>query len=546
MAEDVSQSEHEPGLALEEGVEVSDEELLLERANTHHRPVDRQGTSRLPFGELSSRRFEILVYCLCVASERDQRFVLMKGVHDQARDLIAYDDSGSLSKILQCKNYARALDKPTLGRFLAELAMYRLEDAEFRARTDKVEVEVWCSGRFAETAHEFANTFATFDDSEAAKEWISNRKKAIKALKDIDVDQAVSFFVSTFRDRISLSLVTGIDITAKLREHPDVEEEFFQIRTVVREDRVAGLLRNELERSGLTALVDPDARDLLNRLASSSDDRRLDTGLFRLFGVSHGHFSLLGTTIKPTLFQLAGGYAQLTQALQEATSEQAERLLEERLKPLTDLKPVTRHYVRYFFKTKIQAAYKKETMPESLERPGPSAEIPPLGAAEFKWKRFILSQLGSEYDIWKAGAIDQLQGDEELRRLKVGILNHLYKEFTSFDEVTSAIFSDLAEHPRLLHDLNEAVQPFLPKDTTLVIESLTFFDDKERTRRVFESVAKLAGVEGANMRPPEDGQAQAEEEVERRCPNCGAEAEPFQVKGPDGKETTRCQECRES
>jgi hypothetical protein len=84
-----------------------------------------------------------------------------------------------------------------------------------------------------------------------------------------------------------------------------------------------------------------------------------------------------------------------------------------------------------------------------------------------------------------------LVGDEELKKLKISLLEFLHTGLNSVKEMSARFDEDMEKIKPLLPSIEVEIEKDLPKNPTIVIETANLFDDPEKLLKVMSESEKL-------------------------------------------------------
>jgi hypothetical protein len=233
--------------------------------------------SSLPFDLLDDRRFEILTYRLKCAEldSSGARVHLMQGVGERGRDVLVYNQQGSLVQVIQCKRLQKRMTAPTLRQELIKLALHAFLQRDILGN-GPVAYELWCSGGLTEQAasilNRWPNLWTEANVCNDTEEVIGQYAR----LKTLTWHKVKRFVCTTFPKIVQPELVNDITITSRVRACPQVYQAFFQYNVVMPSDDVEARLRKVLaEGMRIRELNDADARHVLDRLQAFPPEQRL-------------------------------------------------------------------------------------------------------------------------------------------------------------------------------------------------------------------------------------------------------------------------------
>ncbi|MEP7125045.1 MAG: hypothetical protein ABJE95_29210, partial [Byssovorax sp.] len=240
-------------------------EPVPETEKAHTAPGDS-----LSFDGLEDRRFEVLAYKLTAAEPGGARAHLMSGVRDKGRDIIVYSDAGKLVAIKQCKKYRDRLDEPTVRREMLKLAIHSYREPAILG-SGPVVYELWCPGGLFETAE---SLFLEWPNRWTEMLLASDAAKVLReyaAFGELVWDDVKEYIVTKFPRIVTPGRLGALDISGRVRNHPTIFEEFFQVTSVMRTQDV----RDFFSQLGIAELTDDHGRHVLGRIKQFPPEQRL-------------------------------------------------------------------------------------------------------------------------------------------------------------------------------------------------------------------------------------------------------------------------------
>jgi len=242
------------------------------------KPVDPGGDA-LPFEQIEDRRFEVLTYRVQCADldDRGHRVRLMQGSGERGRDVLIYDDTGRLKRIVQCKNYRDRITRPLLVRELLKLAFHAHLDPTIIDATT-IGYELWCPGGLTEPAAKLVDTWPRGWTEELLGPEAVKVLRNYAAFDEINWGNAKGFVTDRFAQQVKVVHLDRTTITARVRKHADIYAAFFEGKLVMEKEHVEVVFEDVLRRvmgDQARYLQDADARHILDRITSFPQDERL-------------------------------------------------------------------------------------------------------------------------------------------------------------------------------------------------------------------------------------------------------------------------------
>lgn len=240
-------------------------------------PPDTHSDS-LPFSSLDPRRFETLVFRVKSAELDDRaRVCLMAPGGDQGRDVVAYNLSGSVSYVVQCKKLQKRMTAPEVLNELIKLALHNHLEPSILGE-GPIAYELWCPGGLTESAAKIIDTWPrqwTADNLSAAANRVISTYKA--KFGDLDWYRIRETLIPSIARLVSPVYYDDVLISARVRAQIDIYRTYFQVNVVAPLADVQAAVEDGIRKAfpELRQLSDADVRHVCDRVYGFPQDRRV-------------------------------------------------------------------------------------------------------------------------------------------------------------------------------------------------------------------------------------------------------------------------------
>lgn len=205
---------------------------------------------KYPTHELSSRRFEELIYTLLSRAGRDgleqqiplfTKVELMQGVGERGRDINIYDDSEVVG-LVQCKHSSRfghRISKPEVVKEVFKFFLHAYIDKQLIPDPERFKYILVTNVDFTEPAKEFLNNVSggLYSMDAEIETVVREVVKSTKRLQQIQVDKNLVTWLIKIARKVSFSRLVSIDINAQIsRNEAEVVPEYFDVKKVIDSD----------------------------------------------------------------------------------------------------------------------------------------------------------------------------------------------------------------------------------------------------------------------------------------------------------------------
>ncbi|MEN3313741.1 MAG: hypothetical protein V7645_3070 [Actinomycetota bacterium] len=240
----------------------------------------------LPFNHLSGRRFEILAWEMkrALPMRAGDLVRLMQGTGERGRDLLVFDAQRKLRGIVQCKRQASRVDLTSTIQALAKVALhYSLKPSVLGGEV--IQFELWSSSGFTEPAAELLDGWPASWTEDAVRPHVVTLLAEFAAFKGLTWDLVRDSVMRSFPSRVEVRGVDGLEITAQLRDLPEVHARFFEVLVAASQDQVDAAVEKTMARNGLVLLSGKDVAHIVERVQSVPAADRLFFGQGYLLGM---------------------------------------------------------------------------------------------------------------------------------------------------------------------------------------------------------------------------------------------------------------------
>jgi hypothetical protein len=275
------------------------------------------------------------------------------------------------------------------------------------------------------------------------------------------------------------------ELTTLMVGHTDIQERYFSLRKVV-DNQYVERIGAEVEKLART-FAEEEVRRLLDELNAVPRERRIDLGLFSLWGYPEaflkglfesGDFRSVGFALVEAKSQLDGKFVNYL----------GERISSEILANITarrQFSPITRSAATPYLTGRLLERWKRaqqgKVLSQALPRPNIDTDSASVRARILDLGRAFLQ------DDWS-----QYLGKGELLELKKQIARHTYGSFRSVEEMAKTFDDEWRVMAPIVDEIEKRIEGEIPDGTTIVIRELRWFDDTDYVRNLFESAKRFA------------------------------------------------------
>lgn len=198
----------------------------------------------LPFDQLSDRDFERIVYeILSIENKFSEVTIdLMPEGKDGGKDIFVCNNS-NLKVIVQCKKYKDKISKAILLEEISKFILNYLLKNKLNNNI-KLTYEMWVANDFKKEAYDLkANEFNISDE-----EWFKIVNKLhlnYSQLNIQNIEETTHKLQDFFKNNLKqVKLITGLDITLKIKEYDKIYKKYFEHNKVVSYDDLEKYMEN--------------------------------------------------------------------------------------------------------------------------------------------------------------------------------------------------------------------------------------------------------------------------------------------------------------
>ena len=220
------------------------EELVGEDAPSNSTPSIDHNADELPFSALGGRRFEILGYLLEIDDAPEiETVTLVQSSADKGRDILVHQ-SGTLVRIIQCKNLLKKVGKSDLLQELVKLLLNN--EIESFLPASSVLYELWAPRGLAESADTLIAEWPNkLDDADvlSAFQKVTSTYKTLEHFRWETIGQKL---LIGLKSQFRLKRQDGITLSRRVRSNLSVYQQFFQAVIVMRVQDVESYMDHKL------------------------------------------------------------------------------------------------------------------------------------------------------------------------------------------------------------------------------------------------------------------------------------------------------------
>ena len=461
---------------------ISEDKIKDELKNQKHLKPSLYANRKIPLEYLSDRDFEIIVYYLYKSKISNGKIpfdeiLLMKGTKDLGRDCILLND-GKNNGIIQCKRYSEPITKPSFVREIIKFLLHSFNKPELIHNSSNFKYYYIALKGINDTALDLYQDFKNRIEKEnKISNWIQEVLENNKSFKNLQFEEIKKPILNLLKS-IDIKLVTEQDLSLNLKVETNILKSFFEVEKVLDKDS----FREILKEFNVKSINDDDVKRLVDRIEDIPNDQRMILGLISFFGFNEEFLKKIIDNNKfRELLDFIVGF-------KSTINEEFMNFIQEKIEDY--------HYVYFAKNTKISAFTKQAIVPYLLS---------------ICMKRYMQNEMGDffsnvvnnnmtfplldDLEVLKNklindgekfinGDYSDIVGDVELKKIKMELLNFIYKDFETKEQLKNTIDRELKEIKPYLDDIENQLIKYIPKNTTIVIENMNFLDDDKLVKKM--------------------------------------------------------------
>lgn len=442
-----------------------------------------------PLEYLGAREFELLAYFLFkkeieqgMHKEVFDTVRLMKGGSDKGRDLLLQNENKNVG-IIQCKRYKELIQLPQLAREIIKFVLHAIQEDSLISEPSDFRYYFVALAGFNERAQSLLTDFnnAIIKESKL-KDWVEevieeNKSIKINQFEDIETD------LKKILSKITVEPITGEDLDLKLKNNRNIVSIFFEVEKVASED----MLRRVFDEY-VGFRNDEDLEKLRNRLQDLPEDKRMNFGVFSIYGYDLNFYKKL-IKDKKIMFEIADARTAINQRFIDYLLETIEKHQITYISGLKEVSAFTKQVVVPYLFNKYALQFNMEEMGGFMSevmlknRSGLLHENQSL--EDHKKHLLEVGQQVLDKDFSK------FAGDDQLIAYKKEIALRTHNEFKSVDEMSERFDQDWKILEPIVNQIETSISEIMPKNPTIIIGNAGLGDTKEDFKKLLEKVKKF-------------------------------------------------------
>lgn len=423
-----------------------------------------------PIEYLDPREFELLNYFLFkkniesgIHKGKFDTVLLMKGMSDRGRDLLLQYGSKNRG-IVQCKRYESLLTRPALAREVIKFALHAIQDKSLIADRSQFTYYFVVLKGFNETATKFLGNFNNESVNELdLKPWTEEVINENTSLNNLNYDD-IAGQLKEILSSIKMEPITSADLDLQLKENRDVVSIFFEVEKVASESMIREVLE---EFTGFKN--DEDMEKLRQKLKDIPKDKRLNGGLFKLYGYDEGFYRKILNEEK-LITKIVELKSTLHENFIDYLAETIGKFILVYITGMGNISPFTKSLMQGYLFNKYAVKYNLAeigTLFSGLNHDSRKDSLVYKYQTLEEHKNYALEvgQMVLNEDF------SSFYGEGKLLELKKNVARFTYGGFSSTDEMQKRYESDMVLLRPTLDVVEEEISKIMPSNPTLILGS---------------------------------------------------------------------------
>ena len=467
--------------------QISDEE------NNSYRPTAIEATTQqLPYAQLGSRNFEILIYRLfekkvpnVYKNVPNVKVELMEEIADQGRD-ICFIVNGIIDGVVQCKDWKEKISKNKLISEIVKMLLFMInEGVEIFPKYYWIVIPAGISSLAKKLIRSFKDNIVNEDLEECFKH-LKDEYESFSCLTYNDISETLSVAIKN----LSVFEIDAVSLDEMIFSEPNILKMHFNLLSIIDCNSTKKLLDQSLEEHGLPLLTDVDLKILQDNIKKIPSDARLHLMGVDILGVKREIFNIKDEKFLELYKQLLRAWNLLIQLIMERISNEVHTNIFEKITTPLLMKgkvhPNSISFCAPYITKCVLQIFLELSQPNFLSENRSQNE---------KFKK-IEEEVGYEVlDCAKKafnGDFSMLKGNRQLKEFKIDMMkNKLLSGFNSIDEIEQKFYNDLSLLKPVCDDIINSLLEKYSFPKTIVVHDLSIWNSHEYSEQMTETLKSL-------------------------------------------------------